>query len=192
MTFSRAKASWSANRDSPTAAHMAVLDGNQAKAVDAAGGGEYAPSNPIQINGSGIGSNNLTDITVTGVLQRASDGRWLRRMAMGDILEQAATQILDMEYDVWFTTMDHDTQNITLHLAVTTGQTPVVNDVISVVRTILPSVAKTFIIYSEEAPGAPVASFPTALTSQTNELCMGRFFFTGATWVPLFLSCDVT
>jgi hypothetical protein len=192
MTFSLIKAAgWYDNIQSLTAAEIGAFDLNQSRAVDGAAGGIYSPAGTIQVNGSGFGSDRLTNVTATGVLQRAASARWVWRTSTTTILDQAAAQVLDMSYDTYRTTIDH-ANNINIRLAVTTGQQPTEGDILQVVRIGIPTAPRTFIIYSEEAPAAPLAQFPVAAGGvQSNTVYMGEFWFTGATWVPLRLSADV-
>lgn len=193
MTLTRAKATeWRNNVESPSAAQLGTLDSNQSKVVDGAAGGKYAPSAPLQINGAGLGSDTLRDIVVDGVLQRASDGRWEKKTTAGEITDVATPQVLDMSNDTYRSEWDH-TQNVVIHLAVTTGLVPTEGDMIRVFRENIPTVSKTFKIYSEDTLGTPIAEFPPATGGdQSNEFSFGEFWFNGTTWKAMRLSCDVT
>ncbi len=195
MTFSRAKASYTDERESILASHMETLDLDQSLMVDAAAGGRYGPSSDIVVNGAGFGSNVLRDVTVQGVLQRSSSGRIVHATDVNDILDTATTQLLDMRRDTYYTALDH-AQNITIHLAMSTGFTPIAGDTLQVARVGIPTAPRTFKIYAEDFPAVLLASFPItagnpAGQAQSNQLYMAEFYFNGTTWAPTRLSNDV-
>jgi hypothetical protein len=191
MTFSRVNAStWRDHTGSISASQLGTFDDNQSKAVDAAGGGRYAPSSTVQINGAGFGSNAIKDTTLTGVLTRETSGRWVRRTTTTTIQNVGAGQVLDMSYDTYYTNIDHD-NFISIWLSTTTGFTPAAGDTITVVREGIPTSGDQFVVYSEAAKGTPLAVYPDAAGNQSNEIYSGEFYYTGSAWIPYRLSCDI-
>lgn len=186
MTFSKVNpAGWTDNTTSANAAQLGGMDTNQSRAVDGAAGGTYTPTNPIQINGAGLGSDNLLSSTVTGILQRSPSGRWPRRFSSTTILDVAAPQLVDMSYDHYYRGAPAHANNITILLATATGQVPTTGDVIEIVREGNPAApAVTFTIASEVAPGVPLARFPDAAGPwQAYPLYTAMFWWTGAVWL---------
>lgn len=171
---------------------LETIDGSLENALDGAGGGTVAPTTPLIINGAGLASDALKDTTIAGSLQRVGTGRWKQKVDTTSITDTASTQLLDMSNDVYRTSIDH-TANITIHLAVTTGETPSAGDVIQVTREGIPSSPASFQIYSEYATGTRIGAFIQAAPAgyQENEIYSAQYFFNGTTWRPLRFSSDV-
>lgn len=69
MTFSRARAQgWVDDVDSIAAAEQNQIDTNASRGADMTAGGTYTPSSPVEVNGSGIKSDNIGDSTLQGTL----------------------------------------------------------------------------------------------------------------------------
>ena len=74
MSFTRVNPGGWAVNDPLTSAQMNQLDINVSQAVDGTAGGTFAPSATIQINGSGFGTDNLRDSTLTSGQTLIADG----------------------------------------------------------------------------------------------------------------------
>lgn len=186
MTFSKAKpAGWTDNIDTPNAAQLGTIDTNQSRAIDGAAGGAYAPTNPVQINGAGLSSDNLLSSTITGILQRAPNGRLPRRFNTSTIIDNVAPVIVDMTYDVYYAPAGH-LNNLTVRLATATGQLPTTGDVLKIVRDGNAGAVVTLVIESEAAPGVPIATIPDGPGAwQASTLYSASFWWDGLVWRSL-------
>ena len=174
------------------ATKLEQLDDEHTKALDGAGGGTVAPSTAIQIDGAGIGSNNLQSTTVGSgaTLIRHPQGHIPQLVDLSSITDTATVQVADMTADVYVLPAAH-VNTLTIRLATSTGNLPVEGSILELLRVGTASNAAD--IESEDAPGTPIATIPAAYSNQVaNSPLNARFYFDGASWKQLRFTADVS
>lgn len=166
-------------------ADMTVIATNQPKAVDGSGGGTYTPSAPVNINGSGLASDNILSSTVKGTVTYDAGAHRKTRLSTSAINANSNSTIRGSGayYDVYFQTMSLSAdRTITL-----TESGNVADEMIEII--LKDQSGFNVFVVTSGTPGSPIATFTTTSPGATT-VKKARFRFTGTVWV--FLDCTGT